>query len=617
MIFMKLKIFVLLVVIAAVNAFGAGDVLKFHAKLGFVKGEDKITSYEFIDDEKKLVIIGQKSIQVWDVDNAKLLNSVNHQIEQFSPGGWVGTYLLLGLPKALKWRPWVIEPSGKWIMTSEKLGTSKIRSAVIRDLKTLETVKTLDLPNVDIDYVALDETRNEILAFGFTEKMAGFGSFDRDTFERKDTYTVDDFKFQQPIRNSTKVIVGSGQTKIDWVGPNTKQGGMLTLRDVRDGKVEREYTADGFQPKSFYEETTVSEDEKYLLSKREDRIIVWEIDGDGRPKYEIRSQDPKKGLSIKQIVDRRYVVVKVDDSFRVYDIAGDGSPKFEVTRKFPKEDIDYKGLVGGEYLMVQSKERLRVYRPGTADPMVEFVSDKPGDTIYLADYSSEKGLIVLRDDNKAMVYDLADTSKPKYEIVRDSKYERFYMTSFIEAKGVLAVSRVNNSEKREPKTEFYDMMTGQRTLTIPMFVDGTMGYANKDQLIVMEQLGSFGVWNRDTGRVTRIPLKFHSAQSSSDRQAWEPEDTSYNTEFARLSTDYRYIMRWGGKVTYVFDATTGNSVQSLYDETYAKFDKKTKLVENSGLGTCGWTKNGKYAYGLDDSGFFDTARGINFWKFAD
>lgn len=612
---MNFKISVLFALFAAVHMFAADDVLKFHAKLGFVKGEDKIASYEFIDDEKKLVIVGQKSIQVWDVDNAKLLNSVTHQIEQFAPSGWFGSFVLLGLPKALKWRPWVIEPWGKWIMTSEKIGEGKIRSAVIRDLTTLETVKTLDLPNVDIDYVALDETRNEILVFGFTGKMAGFGSFDRDSFERKDTYTVDDFKYQQTIRNATKVIVGSGQTKTDWVGPNQKQGGMLTLRNVRDGKIEREYTAEGFQPKSFYEETEVSEDEKYLVSKREDRVLVWDIEGDGRPKYEIKSQDPKKGLSIKQIVDRRFIVVKIDDRIVVYDIAGNGSPKFEVARKFPNEDIDYKGLIVGEYLLIQSKERLRVYRPGASDPMVEFASEKPGDTVYLADNSPEKKMVVVRDDDKAMVYDLEKPAKPLYEIVRENKNERFYMTAFIEPKGVLAVARVNNAEQHEPRTEFYDMKTGQRTLTIPLVVDGTMGYANNDSLIVMVQLGSFNVWNRETGRVTRIPLKFHSAQSNSDRQAWEPEDTSYNTEFAQLSRDFKYIMRWGGKVTFLFDASTGNSVQSLYDAAYAKFDKKTKLVENSGLGTCGWTKNGKYALGLDDSGFFDTARGINFWKF--
>ncbi|HNQ16109.1 MAG TPA: hypothetical protein PKM58_11130, partial [Pyrinomonadaceae bacterium] len=134
---MNFKISVLFALFAAVHMYAADDVLKFHAKLGFVKGEDKIASYEFIDDEKKLVIVGQKSIQVWDVDNAKLLNSVTHQIEQFAPSGWFGSFVLLGLPKALKWRPWVIEPWGKWIMTSEKIGEGKIRSAVIRDLKTL------------------------------------------------------------------------------------------------------------------------------------------------------------------------------------------------------------------------------------------------------------------------------------------------------------------------------------------------------------------------------------------------------------------------------------------------------------------------------------------------
>src|SRR5829696_5049109 len=118
------KFSIILIIICAVNfvfAQTGGEVLEFKSKIGFTNGEDKIIEHRFLENGKKVLIIGQKNLQIWDVENAKLLNSVPHQLPQFAPRGFVSTYLLLGLPQLLDWRPLVVDKNGKWIITSEKI----------------------------------------------------------------------------------------------------------------------------------------------------------------------------------------------------------------------------------------------------------------------------------------------------------------------------------------------------------------------------------------------------------------------------------------------------------------------------------------------------------------
>ena len=87
---MKISKLLLLLAFSVMSVFASNDteVLMFKAKVGFDRTEDKIIEYKFFDSGKKVFLLGAKSLQIWDVENNRLLNSAPHQIPQFSPKGF-------------------------------------------------------------------------------------------------------------------------------------------------------------------------------------------------------------------------------------------------------------------------------------------------------------------------------------------------------------------------------------------------------------------------------------------------------------------------------------------------------------------------------------------------
>jgi hypothetical protein len=610
---MKKFLVVLTIICSALTAVRAADteVLEFKSKIGFTNGEDKIAAYDFLENGKKILIIGEKNLQLWDVANAKMINSVPHQIPQFAPRGFISTYLLLGLPKFLDWRPFIIDEDGKWIITAEKLGTNPLRSAVVRDLQTLKQIAVMNLPNVSTEYIAYDENRGEILTFGITDRNAAFASWKEDKFTVKQLVTINEYKWHQTIRDDEKIIVGSGDTKVLWTGPNIKQGDRLTLRDVKTGAIEKEYSAPNLKPETAYQETTVSGDEDYLISKRNDRIFVWEIDGNGAPRFEISNPNPKGDFSFKTIVDRRFIVVKIDGQLRIYDVAGNGTPLFELAPQNPKEDLRFANIINGRFIFIYADHKLRVYDTvGGTKLKFEIAPQDPKDTTEWRDLTKDGRFIAIADDRRAAVYEVAGAGKPLYEIVRQSEKERFPTVKFLEDKNWLAVARVNHSEKKEPRTEFYDLATGKLSFDAAFEADYGMRFTPDGKYIYQTELGSFKLWNVAARRLLEIKLEYFRPDSSTPDYL---RVEARNTEHVEFSPDYRYILRYGDELTEVYETETGSLAQSIFDSAKVKYDKQNR-IKNSGLGEAGWIRNGKYVYAFDPGNFFKGSKTVSFWQ---
>ena len=651
-----------LIIISAVGfAFAVDDaqVLEFKSKIGFVNGEEKIKVHEFFDNERKMLIIGEKTLQIWDAETGKLLNSAPHQIPQFAPRGFVSDYLLLSIPKLLDWRPILVDKNGRWLITVEKVGNSLLRSAVVRDLGSLKQIAVLDLPNVSIDDIAFDKNKNEIMAQGKTDKTTAFANWNADNFQPKQQISIDEYKWHQLIYNEQKMIVGAGDTKILWVSPNRKEGDNLTLRDVKTGAIEKEYTANNLKPKTAFQETTVSADEKYLFAKRDDRIFVWEIAGDGSPKFEISNPNPKGSLKLKRIVDKKFIVVKideqlcvydiegsgqpkiavsnpnpkegvsfkdivdnkfliakVDEQLRVYDIQGDGTPFFELAPATPKENIKFSGIIKERLIVVRVDKKLRVYDAKTKTLKLEIVADDVNDTVEYRDITDDNKYIVVYDDRKISVFDLDNGAKPLYSIVRTGEKERFPLVRFLNDRKLLVVARVNRSEKKEPRTEFYEIPTGKLAFDALFEAGYNLKFTPDGNLIYQTNIGSFEVWNISARKYYSLKLKYYSppSRNPNDMNYSYMEESPYNTEFAEFNPDYRYVLRYDGDVTSVFDAETGTQLQNIFDSERVKYDKKTNQIKSSGLDEGGWINQGRYVYALASGGIFGSAKTVSFWK---
>ncbi len=612
------KLFLILVIIFAVgNVFANNDseVLEFKTKIGFTKGEDKILEHQFLEDGAKLLIIGEKNLQLWDVENAKLINSMPQSIAQFTRRGFVSSYVLLDLPRLLDWRPFVVEPHGKWILTVEKLGANQFRSAVVRDLQTLKQLAVLDLPNVSTEYVDYDEQKGEIMTFGRTNMDGAFASWRESDFSRKDLISVKDYKWHQMIRDEKKVLVGTGDTKFSWSALSDKQGDTLTLRDAKTGAIEKEFVAENLKPETSFQETTVSADENFLISRRNDRVFVWNINSGGKPKFEISNPNPKGDFSVKQIVDRKFIVVKIDGQIRVYDVAGSGAPLFSIAPKNAKEDLSFLQIVRERFVIVKAENKIRVYDTLNGNALkYELAPENPKDTTEFQGLSKDGKYIAVREDRKVSVIELAGDGKPSYEIVRDSESERFPTVLFIDDKNLLAIARVNNKEKKEPRTEFYDLTTGKIKFDAPFAIDTDAKFTSDDKYLYNPKIGSFQVWNLAAKRFYSINLETYTETmyDSSTQQTTSGE--TRNSEYVRFSPDFRYILRYGDDVTAVFDTETGKQIQTIFDSEKVKYNKNNQ-IKKSGLGDAGWINNGKYVYAFESgSFFFGEKKTISLWE---
>ncbi len=610
------KILVILTMIFAVSfvfAANGAEVLEFKGKIGFTNAEDKILAHQFLENGKKVLIIGEKNLQLWDVENNKLLNAVSHQIPQFAPRGFVSTYLLLGIPKFLDWRSFIVDKDGKWMITSEKVGTNELRSAVVRDLKDLKVIAVLDLPNVSSEYISFDENKNEILTFGVTEKTGAFARWDTEKFAQKEVFSIKEYKWHQKIRGGEKMLVGSGDTKILWTAI-TKEGDNLTLRDVKNGAIEKEFTAKNLKPETSFQDTTVSSDEKYLISHRNDRVFVWEIDGDGQPKFEVSNPNLKGDFSFKQIIDRKFIVVKVDEQLRIYDIEGNGQPKIAVSPQNAKEDLSFLQIIKERFVVVKAENKIRVYDTNGANTLkFEIASENPKDTMEYRGATKDGKFMAVCDDQKVLVLEVSGNGKPLYEIVRQSEKERFPAIRFFDDKNLLAVARVNRSEKKEPRTEFYDISSGKLVFDAAFQVSYGSEFTPDDKYIYQKGIGAFSVWNVAAKKYYAVPLETYTESNYDYGTMQTTSGETYNSEDAEFSPDFRYILRHGDDVTAVFDTETGKQLQVIFDAQKVKYDKQNQ-IKKSGLGDAGWLNGGKYVYAFDSSKFLGISKTISFWE---
>lgn len=591
------------------------DQVKFKGKIGFINDEDEIVEHKFIDGGKRLLIIGKRNLQIWDVENRQLLNSVQQQIPDFASGIFTSTYMLSGFPKFLDWRSYIVDESGKWIITSEKIGASKLRSAIVRELPSLKQIAVLEMPDVSAQYITYYEPKNEIMTFGVTNKTAVLRRWNAEDFSSKEFLKIDEYNWHQIIRDDGKIVVGSGDINGFWSGSYDRQGDNLTLRDPKNGEIEKRYTAENLKLKSSFKSTTISADEKYLISTRDNRVFVWEIDGDGKPKFEISNPDPKGEFDFKEIISRRFIRVKFDNQIRIYDIEGNGSPMFSLAPQNEKEDISFDGFIGNRFVVIKAANKFRVYdtASGVQTFKYELASDDPKDTMRFYGAADDGKYLIARDDEKVLILETAGDGKPIYQIVRNSEKERFPTVACIKDKNLLIIARVNKSEKKPPVSEFYDVRTGRLIFNADFEAASDVKFTPDDTRLYQENIGSFKFWNLQNRQLQNIDLQTREEKIYDPGSMDYTAGSTYNSESAEFNADYRYILRHGEARLTIFDAQTGAQFRLTNNDGKPLPVKKGKPKQDR-FGKVGWILDGKYVYAINETGFFISTKTISLWE---
>ncbi len=548
------------------------ETLEFKAKIGFDKDQDAIVSYKFIDNGKKVLIVGQRYLQFWDVENAKLLKSIPHNISSFGNRGFFSS-IFLAISRKTDWNSFFIDPNGSLMISTEKTIDGKTTSAMVWDLDTANQLAILNLPNsMATDDIFVNREKNEIVTRGQGDISSVFAIWDSQTYKMKSSISIDNYYWHKFIRNNEKIVVGSGDTKILW-NTSGKNGLNLTLRDMKTGEIKKEFTADGLLPKTSYLQTLVSKDEKFLLSIRDKRIFVWDIDGNTKPNFEVSAKNPTEKVEFVDLIGRN-LIVSVGKKLVSYDLAGDGTPKYEL------------------------------------------LSEKNNDSVNLMAKTSDGRFIAVSDDTKTSVIETSGNGKPTFEIVRTSDKERLKRVEFMQDENYLIISRVNKSEKKPERTEFYDINTGKLKLEFPSEIGYSPKFLQGQKFLISNGFYETIVWNMSAKTSFTIRLKTYSPPTlTPDEKVSQPgyDDSIKQIEFTSISPDGKLILKYGGDLVTIFDIETGKEIQTIFNPEKVKFDKTNK-VKKSGLDDAGWSEDGKYIYAFGLRGFFGYRETMSFWS---
>lgn len=564
--------FALCVTVAFVVSIGA-NVLEFIAETGFDKKEDKIVDYRFFENEKKIILLGEKNLQIWDYESGKQISSVTHGISKFDSFRNFGNVVFYDVPPVVEWQSVLIDPQGKWTVTIEPLGIQKKKAAIVREVTTMKQIAALELPGNSADFISYDEAESEIAVIGIDDKSAAIAKWKRDSFELRQLIPVTEYKWHQFVKNGKKIIVGSGDSKTIWSGYNLKQGDTLTLRDAKTGAIEKEFSAPNLMPKTPFRNTVITKDEKLLISVRDDRILIWDIDGNGQPRLELSDAKTNNDFGIQSLLQDRYFAAYRGKDIYVYDIKGDD-----------------------------------------AQPKYHLAAVAPNDSVRIASMSADEEYIAVAQDEKIAVLRVDSDGKPLYEIVRDSPNERFNAVEITSLYNFLIVTRNNKKDKKPDRTEIYDVKTGKLVDTIPENVGNGSIMSKNGNFLYSVNTGYVYVWNFTKKSSYKIPLETYTNDCDS-AGTHQPGciETTHNSEQIALSPNEKFILLYGEEIVSVFDIETGKEIQQVFNPRRAKYNKFNKL-KDSGIGTAFWSPDGKFVYAYDTYGLFFNNRTISFWR---
>lgn len=560
----RLLPFVFLLLLASPSLFAAKE-READIKIGFAQGEDRIVLHEFVEGNTKILLVGEKYLRLYEVRTGKQIYSVEHGIRQFTPGGFFNRYILIGLPQLLRWRPFVIDPVGKWLATIEQVGERKLHSVLFRDIRDAKPVATLEYPDVTINNIRFDAAANEFETFGTTGTKTIIAKWDATQFSMRSSVSIDDHKWHQFIAGGERMLIGSGDTQFNL--SISKEGETLSLYDVKKGENLKNFSADGLKPRTSFTETATTRDERYIISRRDDRYFLWEIDGNGTPRFEFVPPDRTSKFNLVEMAGGQLPIFTNGRNLVGFDPAGDGKPLFVLSSQDPKEDINiWSASDDGEVLVVGSRTWIRVISP------------------------KENGRLL-------------------FEVKQDSPNERLYPVTFMQSHNQIAIGRNNRREKKEFRSEIYDL-DGKllRTIRAPIYASTQL--SPDLSLAYTESVGAITIWNIREDRGFHIPLETYTP-TSTDTAGLETSGETSNVEHTALSADRRRLLKYGGDRTVVYDVATGEEIAILFDKEWAKYDKRNK-IKNSGLSTSGWVPESVvvFAYSKD-------RRTLGFWNTVD
>ena len=305
----------------AQNSNQPSEPLLFKARIGFDDAKERIIGQKFFDDDKKLVLIGIKSIQFWDVTKGKLLESHPHEIPNLSDTDSVIT----------------VSPDGQKAIVLDSLSWRLIRkekkvSATVWDLQTGRQITVLERPTESIRAAGWSKNGETLVTYSgeFSDKRTEVCFWDGNDFKLRAAVLLQGYVNYKKLTDDGKVFLAKTD-KMESYKFRYDSGDYLSARDTTTAKLVQNFSSGG-EVQALSYGTGLTENQEYVVMSAgkydRQRVSVWKMGGSDLPIYEISPE--KKGGTIDLLsVVGDYFVIYQNKKLEVYN-AADGKIKLTI-----------------------------------------------------------------------------------------------------------------------------------------------------------------------------------------------------------------------------------------------------------------------------------------------
>jgi WD40 repeat protein len=323
---MKFPIAILLVLLCFPTAFSqTKPVVEDKGNFGLYAVHDSILLHKYLERENRLMLVGRKNLQLLDLEDFKVIETRPIAL-QFADRRSEYQYI-----------DWPISPDGRRIaLLGLKEGYTKAnsenkQSASILDLQTGKRIALLSHPDriLKATWSNNGKTLMTMDAAGvniFT-KTLNVSFWDGETFEHRQSITVENVTWIHLSNDGSRFFAASGKPKkllgIKYVADS---GSVVRIWKTESGELEKTIAVSDSEFHLKTREIEISPDEEFLVvankhksNPSRHRLLVWKINADIKPKYELQPQPKIDDSRVMFSPDGRLFALDVGKNLQIYE----------------------------------------------------------------------------------------------------------------------------------------------------------------------------------------------------------------------------------------------------------------------------------------------------------
>ncbi len=316
----------------------APEILQFKNRIVFNNAKEPIIAQKFFDGESKIVFVGVKTIQFWDVATGEIIESHRHEIPNLDK-----------VDMAL-----VISPDGQKAIALDTFSWRVIRkekkvSASVWNLQTGKQIAVLERPRKSVRYAKWSENGKTLVTFARSDKDEEVCFWDGENFQFNGAILLEGLSYWNYLTRDGKTFYAQNEVPVNGISYITIS--QINSWNTKKAQIEQKFKVFGENPG--IELDGISSDEKFLVAKAEEDIVVWEIGESNFLKYRIKPSKVGQRIYFKGFSpDGKSFAVYQEKILSLYD-SETGSLKKSVSTNKSPFTLNVKFSPDGKFLVLQ------------------------------------------------------------------------------------------------------------------------------------------------------------------------------------------------------------------------------------------------------------------------